>query len=61
MTKCLRCRGSGKDPINYKEDIPKATETKKCSDCKGKGKVELTDKTFRLDKDGVKEIKRGSL
>ena len=46
MTKCLRCRGSGKDPVNYKEDKPED-----CLDCKGKGKVELTDKTIRLPED----------
>lgn len=56
MTKCLRCRGSGKDPVNYKEDKPED-----CVDCKGRGSVELTDKTFRIDKDGDKEIKRGNL
>ena len=46
MTKCLRCGGSGKDPVNYKEDKPED-----CVDCKGKGKVELTDKTIRLPED----------
>lgn len=61
MTKCLRCRGSGKEPVNYKEDNPKVTETKDCLDCKGRGSVVMTDKTFRLDKDGVEEIKRGNL